>query len=339
MSIERLPFLLWAALIASTPIALAHHGEHHHEPPVIPHIEHQAPLPEPLPEPSATQSLPQFQAPLLPAHSLVPTDVSSLGGSLGRAQGLGQKFRRFAPRDAGARRWQIVQDPRYEFSGAWIPFWSDADEDSRALSQRDTDHDGAFRDTMTRQQGRVEQVVVLPEAIKSKQPMFMATSTARYLRDGKNELLLSEGALLVRASSKPVFVAMHVQGKRITARFSGCTISMVSLLDGRAIILNLTEKCCGACSMLIPVAGRTQPMTIGPGQIAEVYPAGTAPTSHSVAAKIIAAQPLDDLLCLQIARHHYIAALKRYNISRSLPKPDVNRVLKTAAALAYVRGN
>lgn len=280
---------------------------------------------------------PQLQLPGPSPSSLVPTDISSIGGSLGRAQGLeGKLTRRPGARTAEDKRWQLKRDDRYSFTGQWLPFWTDntvADAVSdRAIAQA---HDKAR--PASRREGQIEERVVLLGKEAPREAVFMATWKASYTRKSQNELVLSDGAILLKTGDKPVFVSLELHNQKVTAQFAGATISMISLMDARPIVLNLTDKHRGACSLFVHAAAQAQSVKCGPGEVAEIYARDTQPASNIVASEILVTQALDNNFAIQIAKYNCVAALKRYNIARNLSRNDVERVIKTAAALAYIR--
>ncbi|MBI4533122.1 MAG: hypothetical protein HY711_04170 [Candidatus Melainabacteria bacterium] len=316
--------------------ALAHHGEDHHEPPMPPPVQLPAPPPPPPPpQQSTSQTTPHFIVPSTGfSGAIAPTDTSGIGGSLGHAQGLQQKLDCTCKDKPGKHTHTplVPTDPRYDFTGQWLTF-----HHSQAGNYDvDTDENNPREDITGRKIGRVVENVSAAQSRKHKEALFMPTKDAQYQREADG-LMLTKGALLVKANHTPLSILMMISGRRVNAKVGGCAISMVSLAEDRPIVVNLTDKCCGACSVTVGEADSQRTIAVGTGEVVEIFASTSQPASRVVASKVLTTQDMGDGLSVQVARHHYVTTVKRYNICKCLPKEDMQRVLKTAAALLYAQ--
>jgi len=305
----------------------AHHGHDHHETPA-PTPAPVAAAPPPPPPPPAPP--PVVQAPVLPQiqvnlpvvlQNIVPTDVAGLAGSLGNAIGIKEQLG--IPGSKPAKQVTLIaRDSRYQFSGDWISFAPGL----AAKSPSNETHAAG------RHEGRIEQWDIVG---KSKTAAFMPTKDAVYDNQGA-ELSLESGAVLVRAETEPAFVNLTLDGHKITVRVT-TGLALVANLDNKPVILNLTDRCCGAVAVYLPQAyGQRHKLNLAVGEIVEVHRKDDKPFTTYVSSKVLTKQELSESHHVQISRCHYLSALRRYNLDKALQKDDLHRVLKTAAALAYV---
>lgn len=334
----------------------AHHGEDHHEPPVLPpiggdhHEDHvppviQAPpivqVPPPVVTPSpvvqvVTPPTITFQLPLMaPPSTILPTDIAGMHS--GPDASKFQQLPSSAPLTKEALAAIIAPDFRYQFTGQWILFSSNY---VASLPVNELYKSVAYlreADGQTKQYGKVEHIE--KHQAKSTEPAFMPTMEASYSKVNDEHLALHSGAILVRAGDRPVFVSSEVKSKKVLTRVSGGALAVISAIDGKATVLSLTDKCCGALVLYVPSAelNKQHSIAMKPGQIAEVYAPDDKPISNLVATKIDLNQRIGHDYGLLVSQCHYIRALRKFGLVQVLAKNDMDRVLKTAAAIAYVR--
>ena len=167
---------------------------------------------------------------------------------------------------------------------------------------------------------------------------FMATHDAQYSKIHDRHMALSDGAVLVRAGKEPVDVSTEVQGHVVKTRVSAGALVMVSAFDGKTTLLHLTDKASGSIVTTLPTERADyKVLALAPGQIAEVYSLKEKPSSHLVSRRIHINERLSDDKGLLVSQCHYVRALKKFNLVPVMQKDDYNRVLKTAAAISYVK--
>ncbi len=308
----------------------AHHIPGHEEGPEPPgffdiHDLQQFQLPPSITNPEGA-NFPQLAPPIL------PTDVSGL-----RSGPDASKLQQ-APTPAQLTPEQVAAlsapDSRYQFTGEWILFSSQysailpSQTEYRLVAFEPSDNSIHF--------GRVEQIESHPP--KSGEPAFMPTKDAKYSKINDEHLALQSGAVLVKAGDHPVFVSTEVAGEKVMTRVTGGALAMISAFDGRATTLNLTDKCCSALVLYAPTADRLKQhsVTMRPGEIAEVYAPNDQPKSNLVATKIDVNQRLSNNFGLLVSQCNYVRALKKFNLTAVMGKPELDRVLKTAAAIRYL---
>jgi hypothetical protein len=353
-------FLSAAFLAMSSSAILAHHG-HDHGPAPAP-----APPPPPPPPPAPVMSMPAVQpAAINPAAVMftniintaansarlpltmppngmaLPTDATGIGGALGRAQGLGNKV--LAPGQAEGLSFKemmkmVERDRRYDFAREWTIFTAE-----ELVSDNDVvvDNEPINGPINSMQTGKVVHTAKsLPS--KGKEPAFMPTSTARITKVGPDELKIADGAVLLRAGNRPFYVTTTVGGQKIRTRIHGNVLSLVSTLDNRLTIANLTDLCCGACTAYVPSSkpGQFHSVYVSIGEIAEVRPAEEKESKTlPIAIKMLSSHKLADGMQMQVFRYHFYSLFKRYNIAQALPKEDLTKVLKTQAAKVQATGH
>lgn len=361
---------LVAALASSLLLACptwAHHGEHHENPdipiPDVPPVDVPStpayvpppvvPLPPPVFIPPPVVQTPvapvvvatppvtppvvtqpvnpvTFNLPVMaPLSGLVPTDLTGAKMPVGTQ----------AKSDLNqALVDQTEVDSRFEFGDNWILFSDDYAKVSNLLHRSSPFQPVAYTEPSDAQQfGRVE--FVEKSAQKTKEAAFLPTRDAKYHKVNNEHLALNGGAVLVRAGMKPVFVSQSVNGHKIVTRVTGGALAMISAQDGNCTVLNLTDKCCGALVCYVPMSDgkNSEALHVKAGQVTEIYPIEAKPYSNLVATKIVINRRCTNDIGLLVSNCNYLRAFKRYNLRMVLEKTDLDRVLKTAAAISHVR--
>jgi len=278
---------------------------------------------------------------LPPNGAMLPTDATGIGGALGRAQGLGNKI--VAPGQGEGLTFKemmrmVERDKRYDFAREWTTFTAEelsADEDAVVDSQ-------PIHPPLTGlQQGKIVHTAKIASS-KGKEPAFMPTSTAQITKLGPDELAIANGAVLLRAGNRPFFVTTNVGGQKIRTRIHGNVLSLVSVLDNRLTIANLTDLCCGACTAYVPSSkpGQFHSVYVSIGEIAEIRPPEEKESKTlPIATKLLSSHKLADGMQMQVFRYHFFSLFKRFNIAQALPKEDLSKVLKTQAAKVQASGH
>jgi hypothetical protein len=278
---------------------------------------------DPVVSPPVNSTLPM----MAPLSGLVPTDLT----------GAKMPVEAATKSDIDNALTELTDaDPRFEFFQDWILF-SDSCAKIAGLS-------GSYRQVALaepqdgKQFGRIEFVEKSPPP-KSASAAFLPTRNAKYHKVNDEHLSLDAGAILVRAGQKPVFVSQAVNGHKILTRITGGALAMISAQDGNCTVLNLTDKCCGAlvCYVPTPDGKGSEALHVKAGQVSEVYPTDTKPFSNLVATKIVVNKRCTNDIGLLVSNCNYLRAFKRYNLRMVLERADLDRVLKTAAAVAHVR--
>lgn len=332
-----------ALALISTPSAFSHDG-HHHEPPVVPPVVEPAgpvfvpppvvELPPPVVQPPVVQAQPSvpvtLQLPIIsPPNTILPTDVTGFRANMVERN----------PHEEPLSKEQLsallAKDPRFAFTGNWILFSSNysASSDHLAPVSYVPSEANAFKI------GRIEKTI--KSRTKFSEPAFMPTETAHYVKVDDDHLDLKQGAVLVRAGDRPVYVSTKLCDEQVTTQISGKSIALVSAFDEKPTVLNLTDDSCGSVSITVPSATppKTHVIAMKAGQIAEAYKLDSKPTSNLVATKIEINERIGPHCGLLVSQCHYVRALKKFNLVAALHKDDLNRVIKTAAAVQYVRRN
>lgn len=339
--------------------ALAHHGVDHGAPvvPTVPVIETSpvvfapppvvVPVPvltppviAPLPPPMVQAPLPvlptiSFQLPVIaPPNTILPTDVSGIHS--GPDASAFQKIPGAAPMTKEALAALTAPDSRYQFTGKWMPFSA---EYSASALEESPYKPVALESSETKsfKVGKIEKIEKQPT--KTSEPAFMPTTNASYSKVNDEHLALHSGAVLVRAGDRPVTVSTNVKRQTVQTKVANGALAMISAFDEKATVLSLTDKCCGALMLYVPTLGseNRHVVSVKPGQVAEIYAPTDTPSSNLVATKVDVNQRIVRDYGLLVSQCHYIRALKKYNLVAALDKNDMNRVLKTAAAIAHVR--
>ena len=151
----------------------------------------------------------------------------------------------------------------------------------------------------------------------------------------EEELVIESGAVLFKAGPRPVVVTLGEKG--VSVRVGGGALALMSAFDGRPFVVNLTDRCCGSCVVeLRGRAGRPLAVSVAPGELGEVV-SGSPASGGLVGKGVVFRRQLADGHAFELYRLDYGRTLRRYRLSRWLPRQDLERVLKTAAALAFVR--
>lgn len=315
------------------------------EPPVVSPVVEQSVLVPPLVEQEAvketvtqTQFQFTFQLPTVFTNPLVPTDISGIGGGLGHARGIGSQIPLSGamPGGKGKPAILIARDSDYEFLGQWIPFAFDMEHKFEAGSGHDRSGQSksSERSKSPSQTGKVERWDLLD---RDGDSVFMPTRNARYEEGRKDELNISKGAVLVKAGKQPVHISANLEGKDFTAKITAGALALVSVVGDRLLVLNLTDRASGAVVLYLPGEhGGAHHVGLGVSEIVEIHKSSDKPQSDHVAVKLLSERPLDESLHIRTARCHYVAAMRRFSLDKALSYRDFNRVLKTAAAMAYV---
>lgn len=351
-------FLSAAFLALNCPSIFAHHGGHHGPP--------APPAPPPPPPPAPVMSMPVAPVPAVnsaavmftniinnaansarlgvimpPGGSFLPTDATGIGGSLGRAQGLGNQV--VAPGQGEGLSFKemmrmVERDKRYDFAREWTTFTAEelvADDDAVVAGE-------PIHPAMSELHAGKVVHTAKSQPSKGKEPAFMPTSSARITKVGPDELTIADGAVLLRAGNRPFFVTTNVGGQKIRTRIHGNVLSLVSVLDNRLTIANLTDLCCGACTAYVPSSkpGQFHSVYVSIGEIAEIRPPEEKESKTlPIATKMLSSHKLADGMQMQVFRYHFFSLFKRFNIAQALPKEDLTKVLKTQAAKVQASGH
>lgn len=325
-----LPITATVSLIA-TIAASAHHGHDHHEPPASPPVIAAPMVVNPPPVVEVPAPAINFQLPVMSAPStILPTDVT---GFRAPAEPNELKQQPLATQDLAAL---AAQDPRFDFTGEWIPFSSDYSAQSGAVAPfQPVSFDSS---QSAKHFGGIERTEFLRG--KFTEPVFMPTMEAAYKKLNNDHVKLIDGAILVKAGERPVFVSTKLCDEQVITRISGGSIALVSAFEQKPTVLNLTDKCCGAVMLYLPAAETDQHhcLNLHAGRIAEAYRIDThQPTSNLVATRIEVNRRIGKHCGLLVSQCNYLRAMKKFNLVAALPEDDFKRVLKTAAALQYAR--
>lgn len=161
---------------------------------------------------------------------------------------------------------------------------------------------------------------------------FIPTITTRVDKLSNTTLSLIKGAVIVRAPASAVTVHTAFGGGSSVV-VKAKAVAMVSVYDDKLVVFDLTDTCCGSVQVHTRHGEDTSVVTIDSGQIAEVYDDNQQPNTNLVATRILVNKRLSEHRCLLVSQVHYIRAMKRFQLSSTLPKPELARVLKTAAAM------
>lgn len=308
-------------------LTAAAHEHHHHETPPVPAASTPAPPLPPAPPPVVVEPpkpmVVNYQLPVIAPNMLVPTDMAGIGGGLGYARGLKNQLIRKGPTPQKIQL--IARDSRYDFSGDWLPFKENPADQKQAAAPSGQN---SIKHTLN-----VEKWVV---STRYKSPLFMASRGTDYTR-GVNELTVTSGSVIVRAGSEPVTVFISHNGNKIPVKISSDALALVSVLDDKPIVLNLTDRCCGAVVVQLPSDKPDQSrLSLGVGEMFELHANHDKPFSTYLASHIIEKKDAGNEQSYQLTRCHYLSVIRRFNLDKSLDRGDLSRVLKTAAALAHV---
>jgi hypothetical protein len=167
--------------------------------------------------------------------------------------------------------------------------------------------------------------------------MFMPTANTNFGKIDESTVDLKSGALVVRAGSEPIFVHAQVGGKDSKIEIHGKALALVSMLDGKLVVVNLTDSCCASVTVTLPEGSKFPHISVEMGQVLELYNDPQQPDTNLVATKVLVNERLSNTSCLLLSQAHYVRLLKRFQLTQALPKQEMDRVLKTAAAVSHLR--
>lgn len=277
--------------------------------------------------PAVTAPPPVFQLPLIAQPSIiVPTDVTGFHAGVSAYQRKPEQ-----PLTKEELSVLTARDPRFEFTSEWDSF---AGASSASLPGVLL---GSSPDS-NKQFGRVEKIV--PQRKKYSEPVFMPTVSATFSKIDDGHLTLHDGAVLVRAGDRPVYVSTKLCHGQVVTCITKGAIALISAFDEKPTILNLTDRRCGAVFVYLPLehANNTRSLSMKAGEIAEAYKLETKPTSYLVSSRIDINERIGPHCGLLVSQCHYIRAMKKFNLIAALPRNEFERIIKTAAAVAHVQG-
>lgn len=269
----------------------------------------------------------RFRLPVVFNNPIVPTDVTGPGGSLGYAQGLRERIlgpdRNVLPDSQGVI---VARDPRYQFTGRWSPV---------------SGHQVAIASAIP---GTITLPVVVPRTAdvateNFAQPYIMPTAGATYLMSAANEVTLTNGALLVKGGNAPLYVLMPLSGDTAVVRVDSGSFAMISNMDGRVTVANLDDRHNDAVMVYLTDRARKTygEMPVRIGYMVEVYPNTIAAGQNRLVAYTVLNQlRLSNGYSVETMRLNYPRTFKRFNLTRALSEADMMRLVKTAAAVAYM---
>jgi hypothetical protein len=164
------------------------------------------------------------------------------------------------------------------------------------------------------------------------QGSFVPTSTTHVSKLSDTSLHLDKGAVLVMSPSRSIKVFTGIGGSSCIA-LRGKAIAMVSVYDEKLAVVNLTDGCCGAVEVTFPKDSKRGTLAVQSGQVLELYHDAQSPSTNLVATRVLASERLNEHHCCMVCQLNYIRALKKYQLEATLPKKELSRVLKTAAAM------
>lgn len=300
-------------------------------------------VPDPTtPSATGTDSQIQLQLPQIFTNPQVPTDFSGPGGSLGHAQGLRDRVlgpeAEIYPREQATLI--VSRDRRYVYGESWLPFV----QSGLALIPRTSTFAAVITEESsgaTRKKTTVTEavpVVVQTETTLPTNARFLPTQGTVYSISPSGQLNLDAGAVVVKAGEVPVTVNTLVAGKPVAVNIGGNAIAVVSTYDDRFSVLNLLDEEADAVSVYIAEGGITKSTPVRLGRLLEVFPTGrTEFSAHALVARsAMTLSPLSNGLTVASYRADFPRALKRFNLTNTLSTADMDRILKSAAAIAYV---
>jgi hypothetical protein len=262
----------------------------------------------------------------------VPTDATGIGGSLGRAQGLRERIlgpdRNTLPDSHG---FIVARDPRYNFTGIWNAFYPTGVSVLPGVRTYSAVMAPSAMPVLSRSAFRMNSDDIAPQ--------FMPSGTAKYTVIGGNRLSLQDGAVLIKTGRTPVLVGASVNGETASVKLDGGALVLVSMMCGRLNVMNLTDN--HRDSTVVYLTDKTRgdygwtPVRIG--NMVEIYPNALGRAENElVAYTVLNKIPMTNGLTVETLRFSYPRAMKRFNITRSLPGDDFARVTKSAVAVSYI---
>lgn len=283
--------------------------------------------------------------PVVGPNSLIPTDNTPFVHL-----DLLQKNAHLSPEELLAAA--NSKDERYAFTGVWLPFLevaadSQADKNSYSpiaftepvandTTEKPLVKKFGFAEYIERQRFSISEL--LDRLLNRSEAVFMPTKKADYSKIAVDNLLVRDGAVIVRAGRTPVTVTTQVNNEKVSTRLRGGALALISAFDKQTIVLNLTDNRLSAVVCSVPAhSGKTLPVSVPSGQIVEVYPIESKTVTNLVARRVLVNERTREDMGLLISDCNYVRTMNKFRLTPALPKRDMNRVLKTAAALAYVR--
>jgi hypothetical protein len=221
----------------------------------------------------------------------------------------------------------VARDGRYSFTGRWMPVVEGQTQVAMSPS--------AGSSTLLRVIPRISDATTGDTTV----PQIMQTADADFALTAANEVTLNKGALLVKGGKQPFHILMPMKNDVSVVRVEEGTFAMVSNLDGRATIANLADSHQDGCmTMLTDRAHKTYgEMPVRIGYMLEIYGNELPAAENRIASYSTLRQlRLENGLSVETMRVNYPFAFKRFNLTRALSEADFKRLVKTAAAVAYL---
>jgi hypothetical protein len=275
--------------------------------------------------PTGTQQLEyRFTLPVVFTNPNVPTDLTPVPNWQQRIRDrvLGPD-RNYVPEPTPGLL--VQRDPRYSFNGHWLPIIEGQTQVAMAPGAN----------TFYRVIPRVSQATTGDTSV----PHVMQTADASYALTAANEVTLTQGALLVKGGRTPFHILMPMKNDTAVVQIEQGTFAMVSNLDGRVTVANLADTHNTGCmTMLTDRPNKTYgEMPVRIGYMIEIYPNESPAAENRIASYSTLRQlRLANGLSVETMRVNYPYAFKRFNLTRALPDADFRRLVKTAAAVAYL---
>jgi hypothetical protein len=273
--------------------------------------------------PGGTQQLEyRFTLPVTFNNPTVPTDVTPVPNWEWRIRDRLGPDRNFVPPSSGVL---VARDPRYSFTGRWHPVV----EGQTAIAMAP---------------GVMTLPAVVPrtariDANSAGVAQIMPATASDYALTAENEITLTEGAMLIKGGNKPLYVLLPLATDNAVVRVEEGTFAMVSNFGGHISIANLADSHDAACRVLLTDRARKAygEMPVRIGYMVEIYGNEKPTGEHRIASYSTLRQlRLSNGYTVETMRLNYPHAFKRFNLTRALSQEDFNRLVKTAAALAYL---
>ena len=211
---------------------------------------------------------------------------------------------------------RVSPDERYKFAKAWVSFASDYRRTAGLFRPI------AFAESAPQRYPRPLLKLKTEYVPGTTEAAFLPTDGSGFAKINDEHLSLNSGAVIVRASQKPVFVSQTISGEKVMTRIARGAVVMVSNFDGHSTVLNLGESCCGALMSYVPAADGKglSAVSVPAGQILEVLPTAAPASIEKLALNIAVDKVCSNKVRMLQAHCDYPLALKRYNL---LPMLDV----------------
>jgi hypothetical protein len=266
-------------------------------------------------------NIPNIQAPVEPTSiTRVPNDAQRI-----REQVLGVNRSR-VPAD---NHKIVARDPRYNFSGRW---WNVRPEQTQVAMLPGGMQERTYLRVIPRMAaattgGDIDSAQIMP------------TVGATYSVNSANEMLLRNGAMLVKGGKQPFHVLMPIGNDTAVVRIEEGTFAMVSNFGEHVSVANLADTHRTGCLTLLTDRENKKvgevPARIG--QMLEIYP-NSLPAGENRDATYISTHQLrlSNGLTVETMRLNYPHTMKRFNLTAVLSDQELKRVVKTAAAVSYL---